>query len=272
MDTQFLLIAAAVVAAIAIYIVAREKINLHKAATGEDKERLHKAVAQALPGETGYQVVYGHYEKVDHFGHKTLTTYLCYALAFDASRIWIIPLLFDKDLILPGEPIMITRDNLGCADIRVLKDKMGEARRLDFTLYNKDGLNILNCVVEAANTREDRFHHVNIVQTEECARFNQIIGSMAYQANRDNAGLLAQVHTSESNMHKAYALGILSLIFSFIFPPIGVIMCIIGIRYAKNSRTEGQINISLLQCRIGLVISIIFTLFVAGALIYAFLF
>ena len=46
MDIPFLPVAAAVVAAIAIYVIVREKINLRKAATGEDKERLRKAVSQ----------------------------------------------------------------------------------------------------------------------------------------------------------------------------------------------------------------------------------
>lgn len=268
MDIQFLLIAAAVVAAIVIYFVAREKINLSKVAMGEDKERLRRAVAQALPWETGYQVVYGHYEEVQY----THTTYHWYALAFDASRIWIMPLLFDKGHILPEEPVLITGDTLGCADISVKNDKEGKPRRLDFTLYDKDGLNILNCVVEGTNTRDDRFHHVNIAQAEECARFGQLISSMASQANRDNAGLLAQVHASESNMRRACVLGILSMIFLFC-PPVAMIMCIIGIRCAKKSRTGDLIKIksALILCRIGLVISILVTLVVGGALIYAFM-
>lgn len=45
---------AAFVVAVAIYIVVREKINLRKAAGGEDKERLRRAVARALPEESGY--------------------------------------------------------------------------------------------------------------------------------------------------------------------------------------------------------------------------
>lgn len=58
-------------------MVVREKINLRRTATGEDKERLQKAVAQALP------------------------------------------LQFDKDLILPGEPVLINADTLGVADVKI---------------------------------------------------------------------------------------------------------------------------------------------------------
>lgn len=93
-----ILIFAAIIAAIWIYIVIREKVNLRRAATGEDKERLRRAVAQVLPGESGYQVAYGHYEDVQHYGRKKITTYYCYGLAFDASRIWVMPLQFEKGL------------------------------------------------------------------------------------------------------------------------------------------------------------------------------
>lgn len=271
MDIPFLPTAAVFVAAVAIYIIVREKINLRRAATGEDKERLRRAVAQVLPGETGYQVAYGHYEEVEWIARKRITTYFCYALAFDASRIWVIPLRFDKEHILPREPVLITRDNLGCADIRVLNDKKGKLRRLDFTLYSRNGVRVLNCVVEVNNTRDDRFHHVNIIQAEECARFGRLIDSMATQVNRNNAELLDQVHVSESNSHKAYVLAIFSMVFGFLFPPIGLIMSIFGMRCAKKARPGDKVKASLILCRIGLVISIIFTLIIGGALIHVFL-
>lgn len=50
MDIKLILIFSAIIAAIWIYIVVREKINLRKAATGEDKERLRRAVAQGPAG------------------------------------------------------------------------------------------------------------------------------------------------------------------------------------------------------------------------------
>lgn len=113
MDSKLIWIIVVIAAAAAVYVFMREKINLRKAAGGEDKERLRKAVARALPGESGYQVAYGHFEKEVHYGRRTYVTYYSYALACDAGRIWVIPLSFDKELILPGEPILITEDILG---------------------------------------------------------------------------------------------------------------------------------------------------------------
>ena len=63
MDSKLIWIIVVIAAAAAVYVFMREKINLRKAAGGEDKERLRKAVARALPGESGYQVAYGHFEK-----------------------------------------------------------------------------------------------------------------------------------------------------------------------------------------------------------------
>lgn len=113
---------AAFVVAVAIYIVVREKINLRKAAGGEDKERLRRAVARILPEESSYQVAYGHYENVEYVVRKRITTYYCYALAFHESHIWVIPLSFDKENILPGKPVLISSDSIcllgHCPDIK----------------------------------------------------------------------------------------------------------------------------------------------------------
>lgn len=79
-------------------------------------------MARGSAGErAGYQVAYGHFEKEVHYGRRTYVTYYSYALACDAGRIWVIPLSFDKELILPGEPILITEDILGIADVSIKK-------------------------------------------------------------------------------------------------------------------------------------------------------
>lgn len=271
MDIKLILIFAAIIAAIWIYIVVREKINLRKAATGEDKERLRRAVAQALPGESGYQVAYGHYEDVQHYGRKKITTYYCYGLAFDASRIWVMPLQFGKDLILPGEPTLVTGDTLGVANVSITNDKEGKPRRVNIALYDKDGTSLLNCVVEVQNTREDSYHHVNILQEEECARFGRLMDSIAAQVNRDNPGLKEQVHTTEAYTRKAYVRGIFGVVFGVFFPPVDLYFSITGLRLAKEARIGNELTAQLVMCRGGLVISSIFLLLEGGALLYAFL-
>ena len=261
MDVKFILVCVAIVAAIAVYVVAREKINLRKAAGGGDRERLEKAVAQALPGEGGYQVAYGHYEKVEQVVRKTITTYFCYALAFDATRIWVIPLDFDRGAVLPGKPVLVT------GDVRITNGKEGRVRRVDCSLYDKNGASILDCVVEASNTKDDRFHPVNITQEEECARFGWMIESMADRANRENAGLREQVHAAAASARKAHVFGMISAAFALL-PPIGIALGVAGLRHAKKSRVGNQLTVDLVLCRTALVINSIFAVLEVGLLIY----
>lgn len=256
---------------ITVYVVAREKINLRRAADGEDKERLKQAVSSALPEETGYQVAYGHYEKVEGFGRKTLTTYFYYALAFDTNRIWLMPLLFDKKSIVVQQPVLITSGSLGAADVNLVKNKDGSARRVDCTLYDKNGAAFLDCVVEVNNIRTDSCRHLNIIQKEECAQFGQLIGSIADQVNRENPGLKAQVQTAGKSMRRAGILGFAGTMFSVIFPPAGIVMSLAGIRLAKKGRVGTEFSASLLQCRAALALNIIFTVLAGAALIYGLL-
>lgn len=271
MDIKLILIFAVIIAAIWIYMVVREKINLRKAATGEDKERLRRAVAQALPGESGYQVAYGHYEKVERYGRKTITTYYCYALVFDTSRLWVMPLRFEKNMILTGEPVQVTRDMLGVAEVSVTNDKEGKARRVDCTLYDPDGVPFLDCVVEVQNTREDSYHHVNILQVEECARFGQWMEALAAQVNRENDELQAQIHTTATSTRKASLLGTFGIVFGIVFPPVGLAMGVVGLRNAKRMRGGTQRMVSLGMCWVAIGISILLLLLEGGILIYTWL-
>lgn len=268
MDINPIFLFAAFVAAVAIYIVVREKINLRKAADGEDMERLRRAVARALPEESGYQVAYGHYEKVEYVVRKRITTYYCYAIAFHESRIWVIPLRFDKENIFPGKPVLIGSDTLGAADVSTANDKKGRLRRVRFALYDKNGEALFNCIVEVNNTREDRYHHMNIIQEEACCQFARVIGSIAARINQDHTGLPEQIHTEEASMRKAYILGGLSAFMSVIFPPIGLFLSILGLRSAKKGRAGTDRICVLTLCYIGLVISMLLTLLAGGALVH----
>ena len=62
MDSKLIWIIVVIAAAAAVYVFMREKINLRKAAGGEDKERLRKAVAR-LCRERQVSGGYGHFEK-----------------------------------------------------------------------------------------------------------------------------------------------------------------------------------------------------------------
>lgn len=262
MDTvQIVAIIAVVVVAMLIYTQVKEKLNLKKAASGEDKMRLRQVVAQVLPNESGYQVAYAHWEKVEYFGRRTRTTYYCYALAFDASCLWIMPLRFKKQDILPGQPILLTSDTLGIAEVNPLANKNG-LWRVGIALHDKDGKRFLDAYVDATNTREDSYHHMNILQGEECLQFSQFMASFASQVNQENQELQQSlsIKAFEEKCKRSRILGIIGLVLCIIFPFFSIILGGIGLVFAPKPReTGGKASPPMILCALSLVFGLIIT-------------
>ena len=123
-------------AAIFAYMQLKERKNKALAETGQDKAHLKQVVEKLLPNEIGCRALYGHWEDVQHMGRTTRTTYYSYAVAFDAERLWVAPLKFQQGSILPAQPVLITREDLGRADTDVTTAKDGGIRRVNVVLYD----------------------------------------------------------------------------------------------------------------------------------------
>lgn len=249
----------ALVAVLYLYVTIREKRNLQKAETGEDQDRLRQAVASVLPGEYGYRVAYAHWEKVEHFGRRTRTTYYCYAFAFDSSRMWVIPLSFAKESIQPGQPVLVTSEALGVAEVRSY-EREGEVWRVALTLHDKEGEKFLDAYVDAENTREDRFHHLNIVQREECERFNEFISSVSSQVTRENASLRKKMaeNAVAARGKRARIFAIIGLVVCVVAPIVSIILGCLGLYCApKPSQTEGKPTAPLILSALSLLLGIL---------------
>lgn len=223
-----------------IYSSLKESRNKKLAETGEDLRRIKDAVARVLPGETGYTVAYAHYEDVSHYGRTTRTTYYAYALAFDAARLWIIPLGFQKNEILPGNPYLAS-ENIGMADVKA-RAKNGVLYGVTVILRNKAGESPIHLDVDVLNTRKDRYHHVNVLQQEECEQFHAFITGVSETADKENADLkeLMQEKASAQDARSGKILGILG-IATFWTGLIGLIFGGIGLLCApKPSKTGGR--------------------------------
>lgn len=255
------------VVAVVIYVIVKDHMNMRKATTGEDQERLKVAVAQAIPGEYGYRVAYGHHETIEHYGRKKITTYYCYGIAFDDHRIWVMSLHFEDDRIITGEPVLITQDQLGVVNTKIINDKEGNAIRVEVTLYDMNGKAFLDCLVEDNNTKDDRYHHVNIIQKEECNQFAKLMESIATKVNHDNADLKERVHTDQANMRTCTKYTILGIFFGVFFPPFGLFSSIKALQYANKLHDDKKHKDALLQSRIGIGVSIVCFLFEFGGLL-----
>lgn len=265
MDKSTILgIAVLVVIGVVIFIYEQVKEKKNKALTesGEDMARLREAVATVLPDQTGYEVVYGHWEKVEYYGRSRRTTYYTYALAFLADRMWMIPLGYDKNRVLPSQPVLITKESLGMATVTTNEDKKtGELRGVSLVLRDKDGKTPVNLDVDVLNLRSDSYHHFNIAQPEECEKFRSFITGLAETVSQENAGLgeRMQSEANAKDAKNAKTLGILGILF-FWLGPIDLIFGGIGLFTApKPKDTGGKATAPFILNVVAIVLAVLFT-------------
>ena len=268
-NPQAVWLVVAIVAVFAIYTLLRRQKNLAALQTGEDMEKLKEAIRKVLPGESGYKVAYAHYERSESYGRRTTTYYYSYGIAFDAARMFIVPLKFEKDQILPQQPALITSENIGVAEIREVK-KQDQLKEVYMTIRNKDGQNPVEFYVTAQNLKSDRFHHFNILQQEECEAFAHFAGTLAQKVTAENGELRERMANEAiaSGAKSSKTLGILSIVFSWLFIA-GLILSVIGLISApKPKETGGKPVPGFILCCVGLALSLLLN--VGGFLLIAF--
>lgn len=217
---------AAIGIVIFIFMQLKEKKNKRLAESGEDKARLKDVASRVFAGVEDCHALYGHYEDVQHYGRSTRTTYYRYLLAHDSKRLWVAPLDFQQGSILPGQPVEITKDDLGKATVDVHTAKDGSTSRVDFTLYGKDGKQIIQACATAENLRESSYYPVNIFQEEECARFGRFMTEFSNQVNQENKALNEEMERqANKNAGKgAMIMAIGGIIIGILLPIAGIIM------------------------------------------------
>lgn len=259
MDRNTLIVLAAILLGIGMLIYGhlKKKKNMALAENGEDMARLQQAVAQVLPGEAGYQVAYAHYEKVEYYGRSRRTTYYCYALAFDANRLWVIPLGFNKESIRPAAPSVITKDALGAAKVEP-RMKDGVLKGFSATLRDKNGENPVFFDVDVMNTQDDRFHHLNIAQQHECDQLYEFMTGIAQTVAAENSDLQVQMDEKAFAQAKksGMTLGVLGILtcwtglIGLIFGGMGLLVV------PKPSATGGKAIPAYILCLASTILSV----------------
>lgn len=251
------LLVAAFVVIFAIYSLVKRQKNMAALQTGEDMEKLKEAIRKVLPGESGYKVAYAHYERSETYGRRTTTYYYSYGLAFDAARMFIVPLKFEKDQILPQSPALITSDNVGVAEVKEVK-KQDQLKEVYMTIRNKDGQNPVEFYVTAQNLKSDRFHHFNILQQEECEAFARFAGTLAQKVTEENGELRERMANEAiaSGSKSSKTLGILSIVFCWLFIA-GIIFGIIGLLCAPKPKETGKPVPGFILSLVGTILSLV---------------
>lgn len=173
---QILLMWVVLIAAVFAYVKIKEKLNLKKAATGEDQGRIVGIFKSLLPDTwQNYKIAFAHWEKTEYRGRSRITHYWSYAIAFTNDEMFVAPLLCEDREIRYKNWYRITPEDIGFINARDDGDWM--------TIYDNEQKDLLTLQVEAENTKSDRYHPVNIVQRDEADAFKSLICNWMKEIN-----------------------------------------------------------------------------------------
>ena len=171
-----------VVAVVVLFVIVYVKMTMDekKGANSEEKQKIKDIVRKTVPNGETYTAAYGTREEYSFGGGgRTVTSttkYWYYGVAFKPGELYLVPLSFDGGDISYSQPIHMGKDSLG----------MAECKNGLLTLYDKDRKELMNLFVVASNTKEDKYHPVNIQQKEEAEAFAQFAEAFAKDINAAN--------------------------------------------------------------------------------------
>lgn len=165
MPTSYLIIGVAVfiVLFIIFYIKAGKDIEAGK--NSEEKQQIQKLIGQLAPEREEMTAAYGTWEFTKWQGKMKATTYWYYAVGFSDSMLIAVPLSFDGGEMSYGEPVTYHKE-----DIKIVNsDKNNLLPWVE--LYTDEDACVFSVMIQPDNTRDDRYHPVNIQQQEEKEKF-----------------------------------------------------------------------------------------------------
>lgn len=180
MDTKTYIIILAVVCVVAfIYVWIKGERNTKKGVNSEEKRMIREIVNKLIPGGEEYTAAYATWEwsRLGGGGRtvRETTQYWYYAVAFKEDMIHVIPLSFAGQQINYGTPMSISSDSL-----KMVNGKKGQCWA---SFYDKEGKEIVSIMVLPSNTKDDRYHPVNIQQEEEAVAFEKFVMALMEKVN-----------------------------------------------------------------------------------------
>ncbi len=175
--TSYIIIGVIAVVVLFIIVYVKMTIDEKKGANSEEKQRIKDIVRRAVPDGASYTAAYGTREELTlGGGGRTVTTttkYWYYAVAFKPGDLYLVPLAIEGGDISYGQPLHYGKNDLG----------MAEAKKGLLTLYDKDRKEIFTLFVVESNTKDDKYHPVNIQQKEEAEAFAQFSQALMQEVN-----------------------------------------------------------------------------------------
>lgn len=177
METKYIIyiVIFVVVAFIILYI--KSCIDEKKGVDSEEKKQIKDIIQKTVPDANSFTSAYARWQITNYTGGgrtsiNTTTRYWYYAIAFKTGILYVIPLSFDGGDISYGEPMCLTKENLGMIDSDVWA-----------TFYDLEKNEILTLAVYPSNLKSGKFEPVNIQQKEAAEAFNVFIKEFMTEVN-----------------------------------------------------------------------------------------
>ena len=178
--STYVIIGVAAVVVLFIIVYVKMTIDEKKGADSEEKKKIRNIVNEVVPGGEAYTAAYGTREELTiGGGGRTVTTttkYWYYAVAFRPGDLYLVPLSFNGGNVSYSEPLHFAKEDLG----------MVEAKKGYTILFDKNRKEILTLYVVESNTKDDKYHPVNIQQKEEAEAFGQFSQGLMQDVNTAN--------------------------------------------------------------------------------------
>jgi hypothetical protein len=173
----------AVVVIITIVVFIKGHIDERKGKNSAEKSEIRELINSLIPNGKEYTAAYGIWEDLDLSVAgvstvKTTTTYNYYAVAFKPGVLYYIPLSYLGGEMSFDETYCLTKENLGMINAKKGQDWS--------SYYDKEQKPIVHITVQSSNTKDDKYHPVNIQQKEEAQAYADFVQQFMNDVNLAN--------------------------------------------------------------------------------------
>lgn len=178
MDSKYIIIGVVALVVLFVIFYIKETINEKKGKDSEEKQKV-KDIVQKVTEDSTYKSIYATWEdfSIGGGGRRVTTTnlYSYYAVGFKPGSLYVIPLSFDGGDISYGEALSFNKENVGMVNAKEGKNWI--------EVYDLDQKIVVKLMVGPSETKEDKYHPVNIQQKEEYEEFCTFIGEFMKEVN-----------------------------------------------------------------------------------------
>lgn len=158
-----IIIGLAVLVVVVIIVLIKQKMDEKKGVNSEEKQAVDALVKRLVPPGEIVTPAYACWEWKTYQGRTTTTQYWYYAIGFNNSALYVVPLSFAGGDMSHSDVYCIHKDELGLIN--------ADKKSSWMELYNKQNECILSLMVVESNTKDDKYHPVNIQQPDEAKAF-----------------------------------------------------------------------------------------------------